>query len=512
MIKKDWFKIKGYPHIGEPLTHADRPWVEKLVKDKKRVSQHSFSPFIFNPITVRKFRKEKFQDGSRSELRVSGDKTRPIYYANHIDACIYGYYSSLIQESYESYLSDAGIKECVTAYRKIPKDPDNLKAGNKCNIDFASEVFQYIKNSGKQELIAIAFDICSFFDNLSHKKLKVAWREVIKSGTDLPCDHYNVFRNITKFSYVYEREIFNEFKSSIIVKDAANNIKRKKVNKRKYLKENKAVAFCQSKEIDILREKNYIKSNKYEKDKKDRYITDENGNKVLRKKGIPQGSPISAVLANIYLYEFDKAVSDFISGIGGLYRRYSDDIVVVCEPAYEQQIISFVEKLIKEVELEVNCNKTQIFHFIKKGGRYMCYEKNACTKKLLTNTMFDYLGFSFDGHYTYLKSASLASFYRKMKRSVRRGKYYSSRINNSTNGELFKSRLYKRFTFLGAKRRKIYKRVPGTTNKWQKTKKDDWGNYLRYAIKAANNIPDNKIKSQIRRHWKVFHGLINASL
>ena len=64
-----------------------------------------------------------------------------------------------------------------------------------------------------------------------------------------------------------------------------------------------------------------------------------------------------------------------------------------------------------------------------------------------------YLGFEYDGEKILLKSASLAGFYRKMKKSIRRGIYYSIKHNN----ELFKRRLYKKFTFRGARRYKIYK-------------------------------------------------------
>ena len=52
--------------------------------------------------------------------------------------------------------------------------------------------------------------------------------------------------------------------------------------------------------------------------------------------GIPQGSPISDVLANIYLLEFDKLVRDHVEKLGGIYTRYSDDILVVAPISPEQ--------------------------------------------------------------------------------------------------------------------------------------------------------------------------------
>ena len=52
-----------------------------------------------------------------------------------------------------------------------------------------------------------------------------------------------------------------------------------------------------------------------------------------------------------------------------------------------------------------------------------------------------YLGFEYDGEKVLLKSASLAGFYRKMKKSIRRGIYYSIKHKK----EVFKRRLYKKY-------------------------------------------------------------------
>jgi Reverse transcriptase (RNA-dependent DNA polymerase). len=47
------------------------------------------------------------------------------------------------------------------------------------------------------------------------------------------------------------------------------------------------------------------------------------------KKGIPQGTSISAVLANVYMIDFDKKVCALLKNLGGMYRRYSDDFIIV---------------------------------------------------------------------------------------------------------------------------------------------------------------------------------------
>lgn len=499
MNNKDWFRLKRYPHLGIPLNHTDRNWVFNYVKDPNRIKTHAFFPFIHKTLIQRKFRKEKNIDGSRAKLRTPGKKTRHIYYANHLDSNIYSFYAQKLSSFYEQKLIELKLEECITAYRRIQLNPLQNKSRNKCNIDFASEVFEFIKKSEKTELVAITFDIESFFDNLDHKFLKRSWRKMLGSGKDLPGDHYNVFRNITKFSFIEECDIFNEFKNHIITETKNKDQKNKKVHKRKYLKNKGAIAFCNKNSIgERIRGKNLIKNNKYF----DKTKTS------LRDKGIPQGSPISSILANIYLFDFDHEINTLINQLGGLYRRYSDDMVVVCDAKFEQEVINLLNFEISNCNLNFQTKKTQVFLFQKINNRYHCREKNLNTSSLQSNTKFEYLGFSFDGMYTYLKTASLATYYRKMKRSIRRGYFFSKFGNIKNKHEVFKRRLYKKYTYLGASRRRKYQRDPLDSNRWVISTKFDWGNYISYAKMAGKFIPDNKINKQIKNHWKKLHLLL----
>lgn len=45
--------------------------------------------------------------------------------------------------------------------------------------------------------------------------------------------------------------------------------------------------------------------------------------------GIPQGTTVSEILANIYMIVFDEFVANLIENYHGLYRRYSDDFIIV---------------------------------------------------------------------------------------------------------------------------------------------------------------------------------------
>ena len=69
MKEKDWFRIKKYPHIGLPFENKDRQFVSSYVKDKNKIISHAFYPLIHRELSVRKFRRKRSDDGSRSSKR-----------------------------------------------------------------------------------------------------------------------------------------------------------------------------------------------------------------------------------------------------------------------------------------------------------------------------------------------------------------------------------------------------------------------------------------------------------
>jgi hypothetical protein len=96
-----------------------------------------------------------------------------------------------------------------------------------------------------------------------------------------------------------------------------------------------------------------------------------------------------------------------------------------------------------------------------------------------------------------------------MKCSIKRSGFYAKFGKNQVP-QLFENRLYKRYTIIGAHRRKIIKKVPHLPNMFYKTNTYDWGNFLTYAKLAANGFKKNGINSQIERHWDKFHKLIKV--
>ncbi|MEW6406691.1 MAG: CRISPR-associated endonuclease Cas1, partial [Chloroflexota bacterium] len=79
--------------------------------------------------------------------------------------------------------------------------------------------------------------------------------------------------------------------------------------------------------------------------------------RMQRSRGIPQGSPISPLLANLYLDFFDKALLQ-----GGLNLvRYSDDFVILCRSLSEaEEALRLANQKLLQIQLRLNPEKTGI--------------------------------------------------------------------------------------------------------------------------------------------------------
>lgn len=104
-----------------------------------------------------------------------------------------------------------------------------------------------------------------------------------------------------------------------------------------------------------------------------------NGHHIFRKViGLPQGGPISPLLANIYLNELDA----YMGRSGFHFVRYADDIVILCRDREEaEESMAAVEEYLKEnLRLLLNRDKTKIvaadelhflgYAFCRKDGSY----------------------------------------------------------------------------------------------------------------------------------------------
>ena len=108
------------------------------------------------------------------------------------------------------------------------------------------------------------------------------------------------------------------------------------------------------------------------------------GSIVARERGTPQGSPISPVLANLFMhYAFDRWLSGNFPGCP--FERYADDAVVHCDTeAQAQTLRAAIAERLKAVGLELHPAKTKVV-YCKDGRRRGDSE----------HTSFDFLGYTF---------------------------------------------------------------------------------------------------------------------
>ena len=425
------YRPRGYIHLDLPL---NREAAKLLATTPEKVTAHRFHPFISYPVETQKVAKTPEGRVYRKEPKI-----RTIAYAAHRDSYIFAHYADILSERYESVVRERGLHDCITAFRSLD---------GRRNIHFANEVFEFIKQT--DSCAALAMDVTDFFGNLDHSKLKTAWSSIIQQEK-LPDDHYAVFKAVSKYCHVDREALYEALHVPL-------NNPRKPGGHR--LPTDNLNRLCPpSRFRERVREAGLLQINTSDK-------------------GIPQGSPISAILSNIYMLETDTILNQFATEHGGLYRRYCDDILMVM-PTIELRDLAkqMIEAQLPDLRLEFNPGKTDEIYF--------------GPERPITGKPLQYLGFTFDGRYKRIRPASVARFYRKMPRGVLRAKLLRQRADKLAGltepSPLKKKKLYRLYSYLGKK---------------LGTNKEEKRNFLTYAFDAARIMNDTGIKKQVKRHWK----------
>jgi RNA-directed DNA polymerase len=110
------------------------------------------------------------------------------------------------------------------------------------------------------------------------------------------------------------------------------------------------------------------------------------GTIVPREKGTPQGSPISPILANLFMhYAFDVWMDREFPGCP--FERYADDVVAHCDTEGQaRQLRAAIAERLGALGLELHPAKTKIV-----------YCKDANRPGSFEHTSFDFLGYTFRG-------------------------------------------------------------------------------------------------------------------
>jgi RNA-directed DNA polymerase len=110
------------------------------------------------------------------------------------------------------------------------------------------------------------------------------------------------------------------------------------------------------------------------------------GTVVAREKGTPQGSPISPLLANLFMhYAFDTWMDREFPGCP--FERYADDVVAHCDTEEQARVLrAAIAGRFGALGLELHPVKTKIV-----------YCKDANRRGDFEHTSFDFLGYTFRG-------------------------------------------------------------------------------------------------------------------
>ena len=381
-ICQAWVDFVKHHNDTKPYAHFDlrvslsMPSIRKYVMDRTKIVTHSFYPFIH-------FEKKNSRYGKKGPK-----KPRELYYCSHLDRCVYQRYAFLLNCQYNIWACENNIDDVAIAYR------DNL---GKNNIDFAKDAFDAIRSF--PQCFILVGDFTNFFDNLEHQYLKKMMCEVL--GVErLPQDYFSVFKNITRFSSWDWKDI---------VKAAGENIAERGVRKK-----------INSKETVLTKEQ-------FQKNKKDI-------KKNISGVGVPQGSPVSAVLSNIYMIKFDKDIKRYVTSKGGIYMRYSDDFIIVLPYERDAEIADFTSYIFSYVEsmkglIDLQKEKTSCYTYKDE----VIYEGDQPSS-------INYLGFLFDGKSIRIRPRAITKYYYRMRRkanTIGRSNWTSSKGRRISAKELY---------------------------------------------------------------------------
>jgi RNA-directed DNA polymerase len=135
--------------------------------------------------------------------------------------------------------------------------------------------------------------------------------------------------------------------------------------------------------------------------------TDDRGRKTRtteardKRRGIPQGSPISPLLANLYMRRFVLAwkMLGLEQSLGSRIVTYADDLVILCRRGKAEEALSRLREIMGKLKLTVNEEKTRICR-VPEGE-------------------FDFLGYTFGRMYS-ARTGKAYLGYRPSRKSIKR--------------------------------------------------------------------------------------------
>ena len=396
MAKPAWFKPRHYKHFDVPI---GSDWATGLTPEQ--VTAHSWSPLLH---WIKETPRYRLNDQGEMELKV---KPRDIMHASHRDACILAKYSHELTGKLDAWYAANGLNESVIAYRSLGKS----------NYHFAAIAQAYVREHHSVE--AMCFDVTGFFDNIDHKRLKQRLKCLL-GVNELPDDWHRVLRAVTRYNHVRKSDL------------KAHPVFGERMKQRGA--DRPLATVKELKAADIAMRPN---PHTY---------------------GVPQGTPISASLSNLFLVGFDLTMKALADQHGALYQRYSDDILIICEPDQTDSFAAAVADALTSEALNLHGDKTVRLRFT--GDE---------------RDNFQYLGYQLGLGQALIRPGSLSRQWRSTKRAIRRSERKAENLAQSgQKDKIYTSKLRGRLTHVGLR------------------------NFLAYADRSSDELQSKAIKRQVK--------------
>jgi len=423
--------------------------MEQFIKDPIWVARHGFLPFI-HVVLKTKRRKGKHLPPEYKE--------RNIYYASHLDRYVYQWYSSLTSIAYESYVKTHGFGEAPIAYRSLD---------GKTNIHFAKEAFDFIR--GQVDSLVFISDFSKYFDTLDHVRLKEKLKKVF-GVRELPKDHYQVFKSMINFRFFDLKDIAE------VLGTTEKMLKHRRKKPERLLLS----------ELMRSMKKEYLRSN-----------PNYRGDVSI---GIPQGAPISAVYANVYMIDFDEELSGFVKSVGGFYRRYSDDIICVVPYDQVKAFRDLFYSLLSEALVNMSPDKTKEFR-VKNGKPFEIDEFYVNSRNCEEPAIVEYLGFAYNGMCVRLRERTISRYYQKLTRRL----FLLQYLANQKSRIVGRKKLYARSSHLGEANRRHLQGLRSSDKPLSVRRR----NFFTYERNAEEVFAEKQMRHQVGGHWRRIHRFIS---
>ena len=214
-------------------------------------------------------------------------------------------------------------------------------------------------------------------------------------------------------------------------------------------------------------------------------------------------------MSNIYLIDFDKHL--FEKGIkeNFFYRRYCDDILVVCDSDKAKKIQEYIINIVaNDYHLEIQNKKVELTEFRKNSAKKIrAFDKKKQLKNKVEETdinneikyykSLQYLGFEYNGQKIYIRASSLSRYFRKMSGRIIKT-IVMAYSNKSKDDKIKKKQILERYSHLGNR------------------------NFTTYAYNASKEFYTNKkgikkegmnstaIKKQLANHFSILHDKLES--